>query len=127
MASRVVTRRYDRALAPAGVTANGFSILARLEHEGPLPLGALAARLAIDRSSLSRELAPLVASGLVESSDDPTDRRRRLLALSDLGSARVAEARPLWQSAQEEIDARFGAARSEKLRDELHALVRAGR
>ena len=66
MATRLVTRHYDRALAPVGLSTNGYSILARLGRLGPLPLGALAARLGIDRSTLSREIAPLVAAGLVE-------------------------------------------------------------
>src|SRR3954447_8580003 len=109
MATRLVTRHYDRALAPAGITTNGYSILARLKFEGPLALGALAARLAVDRTTLSREIGPLVAAGLVESAADAGDRRRRLLALSDEGAARLRAARPLWEQAQAEFAAGFGA------------------
>ena len=126
MAARLVTRRYDAALAPVSLTANGYSILARLDREGPLALGALAARLAMDRTTLSREITPLVASGLVESSADEGDRRKRLLALSDSGTARVSEARPLWAQAQETLVADFGVERVAELLGELHALVGAG-
>jgi len=93
MASRHVTRHYDRALAPAGITTNAYSILARLDREGRLPLGALAARLAMDRTTLSREVAPLVDAGLVDAEPCPDDRRKRLLSLTDAGAARVAAAR----------------------------------
>ena len=123
MASRVITRHYDRALAPAGISASAYAILARLDREGSRPLGALAARLAVDRTTLSRELAPLVEAGLVATLADEHDRRRRILALTDAGAARVAAARPLWTRAQEELSDEFGRGRTEGLVAELHALV----
>jgi DNA-binding MarR family transcriptional regulator len=126
MASRLVTRHYDRALAPAGVTVNDYAILARLADEGPLPVGALAARLAMDRSTLSRELAPLISAGLVATTPDANDGRRRLLSLSTAGSACVADARPLWATAQAELVDDFGRSRADALVGELQALVGAG-
>jgi DNA-binding MarR family transcriptional regulator len=123
MASRVVTRHYDRALAPVGLSTSAYSILSRIDREGPKPLGALAARLAMDRTTLSREVAPLVDAGLIEAKADKDDRRRRILALTDSGAARVAEARPLWAAAQKELAGDFGAGRTQQLMHELHALV----
>ena len=123
MASRLVTRGYDRALAPAALTINSYSILARLERDGPLALGALADRLATDRTTLSREIAPLVRSGLVQAGPDPDDRRRRLLSLSHAGAARLIRARPLWNGAQRDLAAAFGAARTSDLLRELRELV----
>ena len=123
MTARLVSRRYDRALAPAGVTANDYAILARLEREGQLSVGTLAARLAMDRTTLSREVAPLIAAGLVEAAADEGDRRRRILSLSGEGAARLRLARPLWAAAQESIERDFGTARSVALVAELQALV----
>jgi DNA-binding MarR family transcriptional regulator len=123
MATRVVTRHYDRALAPVGLSTSAYSILSRIDREGPKPLGALASRLAMDRTTLSRELTPLVDDGLVEALPDPEDRRRRIVALTDRGSSLVAEARPLWAAAQKALEEDFGGARTEKLMRELHALV----
>jgi DNA-binding MarR family transcriptional regulator len=123
MASRLVTRHYDRALAPAGLRTNDYSILARLDKEGPLSLGILAARLAMDRTTLSRETAPLIAAGLVQAQPDERDGRRRLLSLSDAGTARMREAHPLWAAAQASITEGFGAARTAGLIEELHALM----
>jgi DNA-binding MarR family transcriptional regulator len=123
MATRLATRHYDRALAPSGLTTNEYSILSRLGRLGPLPLGALAARLGVDRSTLSRELAPLVSAGLVEELADAADRRRRVLALGPDGEARVKQARPLWAQAQKEFEAAFGPERTSKLVEELNALV----
>ncbi len=123
MASRFVTRHYDRALAPAGISANGYSLLVRLGDEGPLPVGGLAARLAMDRSTLSREIAPLIENGLVENAGDVNDRRRRMLALSPAGHLRIEEAHPLWARAQGELVEQFGAERASGLVGELNALV----
>ena len=123
MASRVVTRHYDSALAPIGLSTSSYSILSRTSREGPLPLGALAARLAMDRTTLSRELAPLVDAGLVEAEPDEHDRRKRIVALTDEGAALVKEARPRWARAQKELSRRFGTGRTDALMAELHALV----
>jgi DNA-binding MarR family transcriptional regulator len=123
MASRVVTRHYDSALAPIGLSTSSYSILSRTSREGPLPLGALAARLAMDRTTLSRELAPLVDAGLVKAEPDEHDRRKRIVALTDEGAALVKEARPRWARAQKELSRRFGTGRTDALMAELHALV----
>jgi DNA-binding MarR family transcriptional regulator len=123
MATRLVTKHYDQALAPAGLSTNGYSILARLGRLGPLPLGTLAARLGMDRSTLSREIAPLIGAGFVEGQADPADRRRRILALTAEGRSRVKQAQPLWARAQGALAEAYGAERTAALVGELNALV----
>lgn len=123
MASRVITRHYDRALAPVGLSTSAYSILSRTSSEGPLPLGALAARLAMDRTTLSRELTPLLDAGLITAATDSGDRRRRVVAVTRKGAALVERARPLWAQAQKEVAGDFGVARTKELISELHALV----
>jgi DNA-binding MarR family transcriptional regulator len=123
MASRVVTRHYDRALAPAGLSANEYAILSRLDREGPFPLGELAARLAMDRSTLSRDVAPLLAAGLVEAAADPADRRKKMLSLTAAGTEAIGRARPLWAAAQADLAGAFGETRTDGLVRELHGLV----
>ena len=108
MATRLVTRHYDRALAPAGLSTNDYSILARLGRLGPLPLGTLATALGVDRTTLSRELAPLEQAGLIDATTDPADRRRRVICLNRAGRARVQQAFPLWERAQAALEDEFG-------------------
>src|SRR2546423_1450940 len=67
MATRVVARHYDRALAPTGLTTNAYSLLSRLEREGaqtvvPRDAGrsdrAAAGRVRlVARDDLARDLA----------------------------------------------------------------------
>jgi DNA-binding MarR family transcriptional regulator len=125
MATRLVNRHYDRVLAPAGITTTAYSLLSRLEREGPQPIGVLAGRLAMDRTTLSRELRPLVEDGLVAAKRDQVDARRRVVELTRSGRAKLERARPLWRRAQDELFQAFGAERTTRLMDELYALVEA--
>jgi DNA-binding MarR family transcriptional regulator len=123
MASRVVTRHYDRALAPTGLSTSSYSILSRTSREGPLALGELAARLAMDRTTLTRELHPLVDAQLVSATPCPDDKRKRLVAVTRKGTRTLEQARPLWARAQQELERDFGKRRTNALMAELHALV----
>ncbi len=126
MATRTVARIYDEALRPHGIRTTQYAILVRLEREGPASLSALAARLAMDRTTLARELAPLVDRGLVHL-DRGADRRQRIADLSEAGRATRDGAAAAWRVAQDAIEERFGARRSGALVDELHDLVAATR
>ena len=107
MAARSVARLYDRALSQAGLRVTGYSILSRLAAEGPLSVGELAGRLAMERTTCTREVAPLVRSGLVEAATG-SDRRRRLLRLTGPGQRKLAEGRPAWEQVQQRVAAEFG-------------------
>jgi DNA-binding MarR family transcriptional regulator len=120
MATRSVNRLYDRALSPAGLRITGYSILSRLAEEGPLSVGELAGRLAMERTTCTREVAPLVAAGLVENAAG-SDRRRRLLRLTGLGARKRAEAYPLWERVQQTVADEFGGP------DIADLIVRLGR
>jgi DNA-binding MarR family transcriptional regulator len=109
MATRSINRLYDQALSGVGLRVTGYSIMSRLAEEGPLSVTELAGRLAMERTTCTREVAPLVEAGLVESTVG-ADRRRRLLRLTDLGARKRAEAYPLWEHVQRTVADQFGAA-----------------
>jgi len=120
MATRSVARLYDRALSLAGLRVTGYSILSRLAAEGPLSVSELAGRLAMERTTCTREVAPLVSSGLVEATAG-SDRRRRQLRVTPLGQGKLAEGRPAWVRVQRIVAEEFGEA---DLRDLLTRLDR---
>ena len=120
MAARSLTRVYDRALEPAGIRTSQFSILARLFEEGPLPLTHLAGRLAMDRTTLARDLRPLERRGLVRVSVG-ADRRVRMAELTADGSRLVDEVRPLWKDVQRDVRSQLGRDRVARLMGELRA------
>lgn len=119
-ASRRVTQVYDRELAAVGLSLNQYSILRRTERE-PRVLGGLAEELGMDRTTLTRNLSPLMDAGLLETVRGK-DARQRVIALTDEGRSRLATAKPLWQRAQSVIDALLGETGVQQLHDELDRL-----
>lgn len=104
--SRLMSQRYDQALAPAGINLNQYSILRRTGGQGR-PLGEIAHELGMDRSTLSRDLKPLVEAGWIESVAG-ADARQRRLRITAAGRRRIERAQPLWRAAQDQIDRGLG-------------------
>jgi DNA-binding MarR family transcriptional regulator len=119
-AARAAARRFDRAFRPLGLTNGQFSLLMALNRPEPAMIGSLAALLAMDRTTLTAALKPLVRRGLVEIGVDPADRRGRRLGLTSAGLALLAEALPAWRQEHAAIEARLGDA--DRLRAELRIL-----
>jgi DNA-binding MarR family transcriptional regulator len=124
--TRAIARVYDQALAPFELRTTEYSLLAKLDQYGPIALTPFAGRLGMDRSTLTRELRPLQAAGLVEVGPG-RDRRQRVARLTDAGEQALASARPAWQATQAEVAERFGGQRTAALLDELRALTRTTR
>jgi DNA-binding MarR family transcriptional regulator len=123
-ATRALARVYDGALAPHGLRTTQFSILARLDVEGPSTLSRFASRLGMDRTTLTRELRPLVDLGLVSLATGD-DRRQRVASLTEAGRERLEAARPTWLATQTEVAASFGLERTRAVLAELRSLSRA--
>ncbi|MFI9615596.1 MarR family winged helix-turn-helix transcriptional regulator [Streptomyces sp. NPDC052023] len=70
-----------------------YLLLNRLDKEGPMGVKALAASMGIDSSTVTRQVAPLVDTGLVKRTSHPEDGRAVVLQLSPRGSARLEEVR----------------------------------
>jgi DNA-binding MarR family transcriptional regulator len=113
-----VTQFYDHALAPAGLRATQFPILAWLADHGAMTMGALAEAMVMDRATLGHNLRPLEAQGLITRVPG-RDRRARLVSLSAAGQQRLADARLHWRAAQERFEGAYGASRAAALRDAL--------
>lgn len=122
MASRSISRLYDRVLSEAGVRASSHAILSVLAAEEPVSIGELAGRLTMDRTTCTREVAPLVRSGLVEITVG-SDRRRRVVQLTRLGERKRSEARSRWERAQQMLVAEVGAEDVQDLLARLRRLL----
>jgi DNA-binding MarR family transcriptional regulator len=116
--TRLVTQRYDRELAAAGLNLNQYSILRRAART-PQTVGALAREIGMDRTTLSRDLKPLIAAGWVELASGEDDARQRLIHVTAAGKRVLAKAQPLWRKAQDDIDARLGGTHVEALHAHL--------
>ncbi len=119
-AARAVSRRFDEALRPLGLTSGQFSLMMALNRPEAPPLGPVASLLAMDRTTLTAALKPLQRRALVSIAPDPEDRRSRRVALTDEGLALLASAVPVWQRTHAAIEAALPDP--ERLRRDLGAL-----
>ncbi len=92
-AARAVTQMYDQALKPSGLRATQLSLLAVTERAGPRRMAEIAELLVMDRTTLTRNLKPLLDRGLLKSIEG-SDRRRRPIAITAEGRAALAQALP---------------------------------
>jgi DNA-binding MarR family transcriptional regulator len=90
--SRAISTRLAGELHPE-LDGAAYGLLALLQDTGPLRASDLVARLGLDKSTVSRQVANLVDLGLVDRTADPVDGRAQVLAPSPEGSARLARIR----------------------------------
>ena len=121
-AARALARRFDDAFRPLGLTSGQFSLLMSLNREAPPPMGAVADLLALDRTTLTANLKPLVRRGLAQVLVDPNDRRGRLLKLTQAGHALLKSAVPIWERTQRDLERRLKGPGADTLRSGLRAL-----
>ncbi len=125
-AARGLSRRFDAAFQPLGVTSGQFSLLMALNRKEPPSLGSVAALLAMDRTTLTANLKPLERRGLLEIGVDARDKRSRRLVLTPLGRELLLAALPLWESVQAAVEGLLPPSRAGDLRADLLALSSAG-
>ena len=98
-AYRAIAGQYDRGLRRAGLTAHQFTVLMTLGREGPVSVGALAALVGTDPSTIPRLLGPLRSRRLV-SVRVGADRRSRQVDVTMAGARRLAGAIGEWDRLQ---------------------------
>jgi len=111
MAARALTVLYDEYLAPAGVSAGQLAVLWCVVGAQPVSMGDVARLLVMDKTTVSRNVAALVAAGLVVVRPGETDARVKALASTVKGQRTFARAMPLWESAQAHVAERMGSAK----------------
>jgi DNA-binding MarR family transcriptional regulator len=85
-------------------------------------MGPVASLLAMDRTTLTAALKPLERRGLVKVLRDPSDRRTRILKLTDDGRSLLAGALPVWKRTHDEVEQLVPNGDSDVLRRSLQAL-----
>lgn len=125
-----MTALYDRELAPTGLRLTQYSLLATLRREGQgggVAVSDLAAAMDMDRTTLTRNLRPLLDQGLVELGCDPADARVRLALITAKGHAVFVDAMPYWRVAQDFVNRTLGEGEVSALHDWLDRVTPAFR
>jgi DNA-binding MarR family transcriptional regulator len=102
-----LTTAFNATMAESGLLVTQLPIVVALEYAGNLPLTLMSRVLNMDRTTLSRNVNPLIKSGFVAQAVGK-DRRQRVLSLTDDGRKALHLALPLWRQAQSEWTSRLG-------------------
>ncbi len=106
--SRVISGVYDDALAGVGLKVSQFSLLNAIANgEDPRP-AELAKSLAMDESTLSRNVARMCERGWLRLEPGDDDRRSHEITLTEKGMALLEKSFPAWQRAQRQVTERLG-------------------
>jgi DNA-binding MarR family transcriptional regulator len=121
--SRVVASLYNAHLRRAGITVAQFSLLRSIAVLQPVGIGRLAEGLAMERTSVTRLIEPLIDRGFARTSAGE-DRRVRNVELTAKGEAAIRAAAKHWRSAQRELFETLGRKQWLAMRTALRTTVR---
>jgi DNA-binding MarR family transcriptional regulator len=76
-----------------GMLPGAYKVLGTISRLGPITLSGLADALVADKGLVSRTVRELEGLDLIARTPDPTDGRSSLLAMTQTGAAKLAEAR----------------------------------
>ena len=124
-ADRSATRRFDAVLRSSGLRSTQFNLLVFLDAVGAATTSALAEGMAIDRTTLTRNLALLAKKGWVRA-EAGVDRRSRNVSITARGRRQALNALPAWRSAQAAAAAILGQKQFEELAEQLAKLTNQG-
>lgn len=105
--SRRLSRTYDGALRPLGLTVAQLNLLCVTEIAEPAPAGRVADLLAMEISTLSRNAHIMEKEGWI--TIERAERGNgRVLRLTTDGRQKLREAKPAWDAAQAEAASLLG-------------------
>jgi DNA-binding MarR family transcriptional regulator len=107
LATRVITKVYDDAFRPFGLTVSQMSLLAVAACRGVIRQSEVGKLLQFDDSTLSRNLERMRANGWLEEVDEP-DARVHTHRLTESGRALFERAMPAWRAAQRQANELLG-------------------
>jgi DNA-binding MarR family transcriptional regulator len=123
--SRAISAFYDGFLESEGLTVTQYAILVTIAraNEG-IQRTALAAKLGMERTTLTRNLSPLEREGLIAAKAG-TDKRARMIAVTPQGLRKLRRSYGQWLEAQKKFLEGFGPANVAKWKDLMERAIRA--
>ncbi|GAC1349890.1 MAG: MarR family winged helix-turn-helix transcriptional regulator [Ktedonobacteraceae bacterium] len=113
--ARVLTHHYEAHLQPGDLRITQFSLLVAIALARKVPLTRLAEAVAMDRTTLARNLKPLERQHLITVETSTEDRRVRVITLTTQGYQKVNDALPRWKQAQTQMMSLLGPQQSRAL------------
>ena len=113
--ARKLSAHYDSVLSAEGLTITQYSLIVNIERAGRLSHSFLAEKVGMERTTLTRNLRPLIRAGWVAVAAGK-DRRQHLLQLTATGKRKLMRSLPLWEQAQSQFLSRIGSQSLQELR-----------
>jgi DNA-binding MarR family transcriptional regulator len=119
--TRTMSRLYDQHMATVGLKTTQYSVLTNVAREA-LPVAELAERLGTERTTLTRNLRPLIEAQWV-TLEAGADSRQRIVTITDAGRAKVKQAYVAWRAAQSAFENLLGTDAVRTLHTQLDATL----
>jgi DNA-binding MarR family transcriptional regulator len=123
LAERRITHFLEQHMSDAGLSLAQFGLLAHIAAARDDTITALATRVGLDQSTLSRNLRGLEEAGLVEIVTAEQDLRRRAVWLTEAGARRLEAAMASWRAAHAALSRRIDSSLARQLAAETEALA----
>jgi DNA-binding MarR family transcriptional regulator len=123
--SRSVTQLFDQILAPTGLRSTQLVILITSQLLGPSSIARLARELVMDRSTLTRNLRPLMTMGFMQFSAG--GGKQKSVEITVDGQAALLRSAPYWERAQSHLLNRVGVDNWNRIVADMAAIVEATR
>jgi DNA-binding MarR family transcriptional regulator len=114
------------ALRPLGINGREAAVLEATDAASPLSQGEIARAMNVDRTTMVALIDDLQDKGLVRRRQDPGDRRRNVVELTDVGRDTVRRAAALAAQAEQAFLSPLTGADAARLKELLRALLEAG-
>ena len=118
--SRIVSKIYDDAFRSLGITSAQFTLMNQIAVDDGISAYEIGERLAIEKSTISRNLRRLIILGFV-SADPPPQRRGRRLHVTERGTTVLTHAYAKWIIANTKVIRVIGEKNVTSLNAILHA------
>lgn len=126
--ANALTRIYDDELRPVGLKISQVSLLRALHRLVEASLTEVANEVALDKTTISRNIKIMVDAGWVDIQSQD-DARVKLARLSEAGRRKLREADVYWRRAQQRIEKEvmpyLNGPANERLLDTLETIQRA--
>ncbi|HEX9289364.1 MAG TPA: MarR family transcriptional regulator [Anaeromyxobacteraceae bacterium] len=114
--SRTVTRIFDEALRPHGISTAQLNMLVAITRAGPLRPFELGRALDLEKSTVTRNLDRMVSHRWIRATREPDGNGYRL-EVEPAGRALLARAFPSWSAAQKRARRHVGEALASAVRE----------
>jgi DNA-binding MarR family transcriptional regulator len=121
-AARRATQFLEERMMASGVSFSQFGLMAEIASADDDTVSALAERMGLDQSTLSRTLRTLEADGLLEIAVVESDQRKRMVWLTEKGARKLEAALAIWRQAHARLARQVSVEQVRRLSRELESL-----